>query len=53
MKVYQSGIIYWQWAEAQFAHNYKGGFHKITHANELSLSYVFKDCRIKDICIVN
>lgn len=33
MKVYWSGVIYWQWIESQFALNYKGGFHKITHAN--------------------
>lgn len=47
IKVYQSCIIYWQWTEPQFAHNYKDGFHKLTHANELSLFHVFKDCRIK------
>lgn len=33
MKVYRSGIIYWQWIESQFTLNYKGGFHKITHTN--------------------
>lgn len=53
MKVYWSGIIHWQWMESQFALNYKDGFHKITPANYLSLSYVFKGSEPKDICIVN
>lgn len=47
MKVYWSGIIHWQWMESQFVLNCKDGFHKITHANSLSFSYVFKGCRTK------